>query len=394
MALPLKQSIAATYPIGPFTDASGSVLGSLNIIQGDIMISKAGAAFATIGGIATAYADRHGHYLVGFDTNDTDTAGGLKVSLQPATALPVWQDFAVHAANEYDALFGTGKMMVGTVAFVADGIVGSVGNVEVADVVGTVTYLLGGVIGSLGFVSNGIVGTVGHASSVATINAVGTVAHIMASGDKTGYDLNADQSAVVIGTVGHASSVPTINAVGTVAHVMAIGDKTGYDLNADQSAVVIGIVGTVTYLLGGVIGSVGFLSGGVIGSVGHVENVAGGVIGSVGYLSGGVVGTAGYVPVVGSVINVDVVGTILGIASLPRNDIADAVLKRDIDQVEVAAPVHSLTVAILKAISRIRDNAGTLEIYLTDGTTIKMEQTITTDSDNAPIDELTAGAAP
>lgn len=71
--------------------------------------------------------------------------------------------------------------------------------------------------------------------------------------------------------------------------------------------------------------------------------------------------------------------------------IGDALLKRDIDQVESAAAVHSLTTAILKAVSRIRDNAGTLEIYETDGTTVKMSQVVTTDDSLDPVDELGVG---
>ena len=53
--------------------------------------------------------------------------------------------------------------------------------------------------------------------------------------------------------------------------------------------------------------------------------------------------------------------------------------------------LHTLGTAILKAVSRIRDNAGTLEVYRTNGTTIHMSQTITTDAGNDPIDELTVG---
>jgi hypothetical protein len=73
-------------------------------------------------------------------------------------------------------------------------------------------------------------------------------------------------------------------------------------------------------------------------------------------------------------------------------EIADAILQRDMDQVEAAAPVHSLVVAILKAVSRIRDNAGTLEVYQTNGTTLKMSQTVTTDAALNPVDELSAGS--
>ena len=73
------------------------------------------------------------------------------------------------------------------------------------------------------------------------------------------------------------------------------------------------------------------------------------------------------------------------------NQLGDALLKRDLDQVESSAPTHSLLTAALKAVSRIRNNAGVLETYETDGSTIKMSQTITTDPSNDPIDEVAVG---
>lgn len=73
------------------------------------------------------------------------------------------------------------------------------------------------------------------------------------------------------------------------------------------------------------------------------------------------------------------------------NEIADALLKRDIDQVEATAPVHSLTTAILKAVSRIVDDAGTLKTYQTDGSTLHLSQTITVNASADPIDELSVG---
>lgn len=69
-------------------------------------------------------------------------------------------------------------------------------------------------------------------------------------------------------------------------------------------------------------------------------------------------------------------------------EIADAILVRDMDQVEGSAPIHSLTTAILKAVSRVVDNAGTLETYETDESTLHMSQTITTNPTGDPIDEL------
>ncbi len=79
------------------------------------------------------------------------------------------------------------------------------------------------------------------------------------------------------------------------------------------------------------------------------------------------------------------------IADAAANEIADAILKRDLDQVEATMALHSLGTAALKAVSRIRDNAGTLETYRTDGTTLHMSQTVTTDAALDPVDELTAG---
>lgn len=77
------------------------------------------------------------------------------------------------------------------------------------------------------------------------------------------------------------------------------------------------------------------------------------------------------------------------LAADAANKIADALLVRDMDQVEGSAPAHSMTTAILKAVARIRDNAGTLEIYRTDGSTVHASQTVTTDGALDPIDELT-----
>ncbi len=73
------------------------------------------------------------------------------------------------------------------------------------------------------------------------------------------------------------------------------------------------------------------------------------------------------------------------------NVIADAILSRDVDSVEATAAVPTLCSAILKAVSRIRDNAGSLETYRTNATTIHMTQPLTTDVSNQPVDELGVG---
>jgi hypothetical protein len=80
------------------------------------------------------------------------------------------------------------------------------------------------------------------------------------------------------------------------------------------------------------------------------------------------------------------------VAASERTEIADALLQRDLDQVEVAAPVHSLATAGLKLVSRNKATGTTLEIYRTDGTTVKMTQTLTTDAAVEPIKEISVGA--
>jgi hypothetical protein len=69
---------------------------------------------------------------------------------------------------------------------------------------------------------------------------------------------------------------------------------------------------------------------------------------------------------------------------------ADALLKRDFDQVEATAPIHSLLSAGLKLVSRFVASTG--KTYRTDGTTEHMTQTPTSDADAEPITELSAAA--
>lgn len=84
-------------------------------------------------------------------------------------------------------------------------------------------------------------------------------------------------------------------------------------------------------------------------------------------------------------------GVVLSAAT--ANQVADAILVRDVDQVEGSAPVHSLTGAILGGVSKVADNgAGGLVIYQTDGSTVFLTRAITTDAAADPISELGLGA--
>lgn len=70
-------------------------------------------------------------------------------------------------------------------------------------------------------------------------------------------------------------------------------------------------------------------------------------------------------------------------------DAFDGLFIRASSNWEASAPVKSLGTAIMKAVHRIRDNAGTLEIYRSNSTTIHASQTVTEDATLDPIDELT-----
>jgi len=65
-----------------------------------------------------------------------------------------------------------------------------------------------------------------------------------------------------------------------------------------------------------------------------------------------------------------------------------AVMTTPTSDFEASSPLKSLGTAIMKAVHRIRDNAGVLEVYRSNGTTLHGTQTVTTDETLKPIDEL------
>lgn len=79
--------------------------------------------------------------------------------------------------------------------------------------------------------------------------------------------------------------------------------------------------------------------------------------------------------------------------AMSENDIADALLVRDVDQTEGSAPVHSLTGAVLKQVSRVDASDGSnVRTYKTDGSTEFMSQSIA-DSEASPDIITEVGAA-
>ncbi len=137
----LKQSTAATVKLGPFVDSTDGATAKtgLTIAQADIRLTKNGAAFAQTNNSAGATHDENGYYGVPLDTTDTATLGRLRVAVNKATALPVWEDFLVIAANVFDSLIGGGDVLdVSTIQFNGSAVIQSGGRPEV-----NVTHLLG-----------------------------------------------------------------------------------------------------------------------------------------------------------------------------------------------------------------------------------------------------------
>ena len=105
----LKQSTAVTLQIGPFvasTDGNTDET-DLTIAQADVRLSKNGGDFAQKTDSTSCTHDELGWYGCPIDATDTGTLGRLQLMVHETGALPVWHEFNVISANEYDHKYGT-----------------------------------------------------------------------------------------------------------------------------------------------------------------------------------------------------------------------------------------------------------------------------------------------
>lgn len=108
----LRQSTAVVISFGPFVDKTDGValktglVSALDHASTGVMLSKNGGTLAVRHATVTASSyDAHGCYKVTLDTTDTGTLGALRVIYTDSTTcLPVWQDFHVVTANEWDSV--------------------------------------------------------------------------------------------------------------------------------------------------------------------------------------------------------------------------------------------------------------------------------------------------
>ena len=104
----LRQSTSVDVPIGPMLDESDARTAetTLTITQPDIRLKKNGGNWAQKNAAQTLSHEENGYYEVTLDATDTNTVGLLRLAVNEAGALPIWEDFMVLPANVYDSLIG------------------------------------------------------------------------------------------------------------------------------------------------------------------------------------------------------------------------------------------------------------------------------------------------
>lgn len=107
----LRQSTAATVPIGPIVDSTDGATPEtgFTISQADIRLSKNGGAFAQSNNAAGAAHMENGWFGAPLNTTDTNTLGELVVNIAESGGLQAWARFMVVSQSYYDAKYGTGN---------------------------------------------------------------------------------------------------------------------------------------------------------------------------------------------------------------------------------------------------------------------------------------------
>ena len=130
MARPLKQSTSVDVPIGPFLDATDGITPetALTITQPDVRLKKNAAAWAQKAAAQTLSHEENGFYEVTLDATDTDTLGLLRLAVFESGACPVWEDFVVLSANNYDsAVAASDNLQVDAIQFAGQTITAAAG---------------------------------------------------------------------------------------------------------------------------------------------------------------------------------------------------------------------------------------------------------------------------
>lgn len=205
-------------PIGPFVDTSGDPVTNLTIANTDVMLSKAGAAFAAKNsGGCTHDSGAPGMYLCTFNATDSSTVGGLTIYVKMTGALPVYHTARVVEEAVFDACcaasaapatpatiwsYSGGRTITGgTVTTNSDKTGYSLSSTQTFSNTGTWTGNLSGSVGS-------VTGNVGG-------NVTGSVGSVATGGISTGSFAAGAINAAAIATDAIGSAELAADAIGT-----------------------------------------------------------------------------------------------------------------------------------------------------------------------------------
>jgi hypothetical protein len=329
----LKQSTSATIKLGPFlddTDGKTAETG-LTITQADVRLTKNGGNFAQKNDASAASHDEFGWYDVDLDATDTGTLGRLILAVHESGALPVWREFMVIPANEYDSLISGSDTLDVNVAEISEDSAAA-DNLETAFDGGT--YDVGGIdvselntaVDAIGSDGTGLTEAGGDGDHLTEAGGDGDhLTEAGGTGDQfTGLpEVDADVVKISGDTNAANNAESFFDGTGYAGTNNVIPSVTTVTGNVDGSVgSVTGAVGSVTGAVGSVTGAVGSVTGNVGGNVvGSVASVAGNVGGNVTGSVASVVGAVGSVTgAVGSVTG-DVGGDVTGSVASVTGDV-------------------------------------------------------------------------
>ncbi len=401
----LRQSTAIDVSVGPFLDETDgkTVEGSLTITQPDIRLKKNGGAWAQKNAAQTLSHEENGWYEIALDTTDTNTLGSLLVAVHEAGALPVWREFMVVPAAVFDAIVsGTGNGVRSDVQAIAAGAItaaaiatGAIDADALAADTITAAKIAADAITSAKIATGAITaakfaaGAIDAAAIADGAIDAGALAADALTAAKVASDVSDEIAAKILVTpsqklVTDASGRVTVGAfaadvidaaslaasavaeiqsgLATAAAVAALPTAAQIRAEMDSSSV------DLNAIISGLATALADLDD--IQTRLPATLVGGRMDSSVGAMAADVL-TAG------------------ALAADAVTEVVDALLKRDLDQVEATAAIHSLASAALKLVSRFKATTG--QTFRTDGTTVHMTQTPVNDP-VTPISELGAGA--
>lgn len=110
MTFYLRQSTAVEVPIGPFSDETDGFTAqtglTIDITSGDLVLKKGAGDWADKSEGTVPAHESKGWYRCLLDATDTNTVGPLTLVVYRTDFIPVWHQFFVLPAIQYDVLTG------------------------------------------------------------------------------------------------------------------------------------------------------------------------------------------------------------------------------------------------------------------------------------------------